>query len=43
MRPLRFEGTDVLEGFFGLFVCCLLGPHLWHMEVPRLGGSQARG
>ena len=21
--------------FFGLFV--FLGPHLWHMEVPRLG------
>ena len=21
--------------FFGLFV--LLGPHLWHMEIPRLG------
>ena len=26
-------------GFFGLFlfICCFLGPHTWHMEVPRLG------
>ena len=25
-------------GFFGfLFVFCFLGPHPWHMEVPRLG------
>ena len=22
---------------FCLFVCCFLGPQLWHMEVPRLG------
>ena len=27
-----------LMGFGGLFVCvCFLGPHLRHMEVPRLG------
>ena len=25
---------ESLKGFFGLFV--FLGPHLWHMEVPRL-------
>ena len=27
-------------GFFVvvcLFLCCFLGPHLWHMQVPRLG------
>ena len=26
----------LLLGFF-LFICLFLGPHLWHMEVPRLG------
>ena len=23
--------------FFSLFLPCFLGPHSWHMEVPRLG------
>ena len=23
--------------FLGVFLLCFLGPHLWHMEVPRLG------
>ena len=23
--------------FVCLFVCCFLGPQMWHMEVPRLG------
>ena len=23
--------------FIYLFIFCFLGPHLWHMEVPRLG------
>ena len=23
--------------FIYLFVCLFLGPHLWHMEIPRLG------
>ena len=31
---------SIPEGFLrevrGLFAC-LLGPHVWHMEVPRLG------
>ena len=31
-------GTPVFWGFFCLFVCFyFLGPHLWPMEVPRLG------
>ena len=39
-----------LDCFLLVFVFCFLGPHLWHIEVPRLGavpkaygGSQARG
>ena len=24
-------------GGFILFIYCFLGPHPWHMEVPRLG------
>ena len=23
--------------FFSFFLSLFLGPHLWHMEVPRLG------
>ena len=33
-----FRKTKVCAGFFCLFVL-LLGPHLWHVEVPRLGGE----
>ena len=25
--------------FFFFFFFCFSGPHLWHMEVPRLGGE----
>ena len=28
---------ESLSLVFCLFVCLFLGPHLWHMEVPRLG------
>ena len=28
--------------FFCLFVCLFLGPHLWHMEVPRRGVEPER-
>ena len=28
--------TDIVSDFF-LFFFCFLGPHPWHMEVPRLG------
>ena len=27
----------VIWGVFCLVVFCFLGPHLWHMEIPRLG------
>ena len=39
----QFTWSPVLRvvcfwGFLGgLFVCCFLGPPLWHIEVPRLG------
>ena len=28
---------EVCFFFFFFFFSCFLGPHLWHMEVPRLG------
>ena len=40
-NPLRHTGAPIgLFRVFCLFIClfvCFLGPHLWHMEVPRLG------
>ena len=27
-----------LQSVFFFFLLAILGPHLWHMEVPRLGG-----
>ena len=29
--------------FFKNFLFRILGPHLWHMEVPRLGANQSYG
>ena len=31
------EGLDVCFPFFFFFFLVFLGPHSWHMEVPRLG------
>ena len=31
----RNQNRDLTDDFFFFFV--FLGPHLWHMEIPRLG------
>ena len=36
LNPLSHNGNSYMT-FYLLFVYCLLGPHLQHMEVPRLG------
>ena len=45
-RFLGFFGVGFSLLFLCLFICsfalfCFLGPHLWHMEVPRLGVKSA--
>ena len=36
-EELTFYGKDALVSKASLFFCLLKGPHLQHMEVPRLG------
>ena len=36
-RLCAYSQTDKLYLFIYLFIYVFLGPHTWHMEVPRLG------
>ena len=37
LRFLCWKNLMVVIGFTSSFLFCFLGPHLWHMEGPRLG------
>ena len=34
--PLLFRKLEIRTAFFFFFFFRFLGPHLWHMEVPKL-------
>ena len=34
---LAKEGVRILHYFLKMCLFCFLGPHLWHMEVARIG------
>jgi len=36
MSPAK-EGVRILHYFLKMCLFCFLGPHLWHMEVARIG------